>query len=70
MKRKMPFIPFTKRERDFRAFLVKYTGYDARRIRREEQEDNYYLVHDLTFTGLQEIFDAGWDAAERAIEKG
>lgn len=66
---KLPFIGYKKQERAFRKFLREFTGRDARDIRQQEVEDNEYLVRDLTYTGVQEIFDAGWDAAENAIKR-
>ena len=69
MKRKLPFMPFSKTDRLFRAFLREWTGLDARRIRREQDEDNYYLIRDLTFSAAQEIWDDGWNAACKFIER-
>jgi hypothetical protein len=66
---KVPFIPYKTQERRFRAFLAEYAGLSRAEIRKEAVEDNVYLSSDLTYTQLQEIFDAGWEAAEASIKR-
>lgn len=65
---KLPFMPAHRQERRYRAFLREWTGRDARDIRKQQEEDNEFLCREMTYTELQEIFDAGWDAACREIE--
>jgi len=64
---KLPFIPARRQERRYRAFLVKWTGRDARNIRKQEAEDNEFLCREMTYTEIQEVFNAGWDAACKAL---
>lgn len=66
---KLPFLPRRKQERQYRAFLREWTGRDARNIRKQEAEDNEFLCREMTYTEIQEIFDAGWEAARCTIEK-
>ncbi len=66
---KPPFITYAQQEKKFQEFLIEYTGESKARIKKEAEEDNYYLVHDLTYHGVKEIFDAGFDAAEEIYKK-
>ena len=66
---KIPFISAQRQERAFRVFLVEHCDLTAAEIRRESVEDNEFLTRELTYTQVKEIFDAGWDAAERAIKR-
>lgn len=65
---RLPFISFRKQERRYRAFLREWTGRDARNIRKQEAEDNEFLCREMTYTEMQEVFNAGWDAACQTIK--
>lgn len=66
---KIPFIPSKRQEHLFRAFLRKYTGWDAKTIRRQAEQEDFFLTRELVYSEVQEIFDAGWDACEKEIAK-
>ena len=66
---KMPFIPYSTRERAYRKFLRDYTGRSAADIRRQAKEDSEFLTYEKTYTELEEIFMAGWDACECEVSR-
>lgn len=69
MKRKLRFVPYKVQIRDFRKWARQWRGAP---IPRPDHDDyvNRYITRDLTTEQVQEIFEAGWDAAENRQENG
>lgn len=60
---------FRAQERAFRAYVRTAIGMSAREVRKQERDDNEYLLRDLTYSEIQEVWEAGWDAALKEVER-
>lgn len=54
-----------KFEKAFHSYL-RNLGYSQEEIEREQEEDNMFLRRDLSYSELEEIFLAGWEASQLA----
>ena len=64
-----PFITYDEQESFYHRFLKEYAGLTGKQIKKHQEEDNEYLVYELTYEGLKEIFYAGFEAAEERYKK-
>lgn len=65
----IPFIPYSVVERAYNRFLRRTLGLTRYQVKKQSERDDEFLVYHLTYSELQEVFEAGWDAAIDCVKK-